>query len=118
MYCKCQKANFRHVGSYIDSIDWIKKKKATINPKDTDDKCFQYTAAVALNYEEIKQNPERASNMKPFINRYNWKGKNYPSKIDDWKTFEKNDPTIALNILYIKEKELCPAYISKTNSNC
>ena len=54
MYCKCQKANFRHVGSYIDSIDWIKKKKATINPKDTDDKCFQYTAAVALNYEEIK----------------------------------------------------------------
>ena len=56
--------------------------------------------------------------MKPFINRYNWKGKNYPSKIDDWKTFEKNDPTIALNILYIKEKELCPVYISKTNSNC
>ena len=56
--------------------------------------------------------------MKPFINRYNWKGKNYPSKIDDWKTFEKNDPTIALNVLYIKEKELCPAYISKTNSNC
>ena len=28
----------------------------------------------------------------------------YPSKIDDWKTFEKNNPTIALNILYIKRK--------------
>ena len=83
-----------------------------------DDKWFQYAATVALNYEEIKWNPERVSNIKPFINKYNWKGINYPSKIDDWKTFEKNNLTIALNILYIKEKEICPAYISKNNSNC
>ena len=26
---------------------------------------------------------------------------------------QKNNPTIALNILYIKELEVCPAYISK-----
>ena len=25
---------------------------------------------------------------------------------------------IALNILFVKEKEICPAFISKTNSNC
>ena len=56
------------------------------------------------NYEEIKWNPERVSNIKPFISKYNWKGINCPSKIGDWKTFEKNNPTIALNILYIKEK--------------
>ena len=31
---------------------------------------------------------------------------------------EKNNPIVALNILYIKEKEPCPAYISKINSNC
>ena len=43
---------------------------------------------------------------------------NYPSKIDDSKTFEQNNPTTALNILYIKEKEIWPAYISKINSNC
>ena len=47
---------------------------------------------------------QAVSNIKPFINKYNWKGINYPSKIDNWKTFEKNNPTIALNILYIKEK--------------
>ena len=34
------------------------------------------------------------------------------------KTFDKNNPTIALNILYIKEKEIFPAYISKLNLNC
>ena len=51
------------------------------------------------------------------MNKYNWNRINYPSKLDDWKTFEKNNPTIALNILYTKEKEICPAYISNHNSN-
>ena len=79
---------------------------------------FQYTVTVALYYKEIKWNPERVSNIKPFINKYNWKGINYSSKLDDWKTFEKNNVTIALNILYIKEKEIYPAYISEIKSNC
>ena len=70
-----------------------------MNPKNTDGKCFQYVATVALNYEEIRWNPERVPNIKLFRNKYNWKGINYPSKIDDWKIFEKNNPTIALNIL-------------------
>ena len=33
MYYKCHRINFICGGSYIDSPDWIKKKKATINPK-------------------------------------------------------------------------------------
>ena len=40
------------------------------------------------------------------MNKYNWNRINYPSKLDDWKTFEKNNPTIALNILYTKEKKI------------
>ena len=85
MYYKCHKANFKRGGSYIDSPDWIKNKKATINPKNEDDKCFQYAATAALNYEEINCNPERTSNIKSFINKYNLEGINYPSKIDYWK---------------------------------
>ena len=42
MYYKCHKVNFKCGASYIDSPDRIRKKKATINPKNTDDKCFQY----------------------------------------------------------------------------
>ena len=30
----------------------------------------------------------------------------------------KNNSTVALTILYIKEKEILPAYISKHNSTC
>ena len=44
------------------------------------------------------------------------KGVNYSSKTDDWKTFEKNNLAIALNILYIKEKDIYPSSISKHNS--
>ena len=29
MYYRCHKVNFRRSSSYIDSPDWIKKKKAT-----------------------------------------------------------------------------------------
>ena len=96
----------------FDSPDWTKKKKATINPKKKDDKCFQYTITVALNFGEIESDPEKVSNVKLFINKYKWKAIKYPSKIDDWKTFEKNNPTVTLNTLFIKEKEICPAYIS------
>ena len=49
--------------SYIDSPKWLKNKKAIINPKDNDDKCFQYTLTVALNHEQIKNNPERISKI-------------------------------------------------------
>ena len=38
MHCKCHKVNFKRGDSYIDSTDWIKKKKTTINPKNTDHK--------------------------------------------------------------------------------
>ena len=40
MYCKCHKVNFKRGGSYIDSPDWIKNKKATINSQNEDGKWF------------------------------------------------------------------------------
>ena len=89
----------------------MKKKRATINPKNTDDKCFQYTATVALNYEEIESHPERVSSIVRFINKYNWKGINCSSKIDYWKTFEKNNLTILLNILDNKKKNMSSLYL-------
>ena len=105
MYYKCHKVTFRRTFWFcIDSPNWKKETKTTsMNSKNTGDQCFQYAITV-VSYEEIKWNPKRVSNIKRFINKYNWKRINYPPKIDDWKTFAKNNPIIALNILYIKEK--------------
>ena len=73
---------------------------------------------MELNHEETKRDLQRILKIKPFINKYNWKGIKHPSKIDEWKTFEKINSTIALSTFYIKkkEKEIYPAYISKHNS--
>ena len=58
-----------------------KKQKVAINPiNKKDNKCFQYAATVALNYEEIKKDSQRITKIKPFINKYNWERINFPSK--------------------------------------
>ena len=36
-------------------------------------KYFQYAVTAASNHQNIKYNPERISNIKPFIDQYNWK---------------------------------------------
>ena len=116
LYYKCHKINLNCGGSYIDSSDWIKNKKATINPiNKKDNKCFQYAVTVALNYEGIKKHPQRITKNKPFINKYNWEGINYPSE-NDWEKIKKNNVTIA-DVLYTKKEKIYPAYVSKHNSN-
>ena len=70
LYYKCYKTNLTRGGSYIESPDRIKNKKVTINPKNKNDKCFQYATTVALIYEEIRWSPERVSNIKPYTNKY------------------------------------------------
>ena len=65
---KCHRMSFRCDRSYTDSTERIKKKKATINQKSKDDKCFQYALMVALNNRETESHPERVLNIKPIIN--------------------------------------------------
>ena len=103
-------------GSYIESPEWIKNKGVTINTKNNN--CFQYAITVGLNYQNINHNLERISKLKPFINNYNWKDIEFPSHSKDWRKFDCNNKTIALNILYVpyNTKEIRQAYISKYNN--
>ena len=119
LYYKCHKVNANHFGSYIDSPNWIKNKKAAINPiNKKDNKCFQYTVTVTLNYEEVRKDLQRITKIKPFVNKYNSEEINFLSEKDDWKKIEKNNVTIALNVLYAKKEKIYPAYVSKHKSNC
>ena len=67
-----QNTSLKKAGSYIDSPRWLRNKRTTINPQNNDDNFFQYASTVALNYNEIENQPERISNIKPFIDQYNW----------------------------------------------
>ena len=71
---------------------------------------------VALNYREINWKPEGVVNVEHFLNEYTWDGIRYPSKIEHLKNFESNFLTIALNVLYRKEMEMCLAHISEYKS--
>ena len=63
LYYHLQKTSVKRIGSsYINSPKWLKNKKATINPKNNDNNCFQYAIIVALNPKQIKSHPERTSN--------------------------------------------------------
>ena len=42
LYYNLNKVSLSRGGPYIDSPKWLKNKKTTINPKNNDDKCFQY----------------------------------------------------------------------------
>ena len=57
--------------------------------------------------KKYKEDPERITKTKPFIiNKYNKERINFPSEKDDWENLEKNNLTIALNVLYLKPKNI------------
>ena len=68
-----------------------------------DDNCFWYAIIAASNHKQIKNHTEAISNLKSFIDQYDWKERNFPSKQEkDWKKFESNNKSIALNILFVQ----------------
>ena len=111
LYYHLHKISLNRAGSYIDSSEQLKIKGATINPKNKNNECFKYGITIALNHEKIGKNPQR------IIDTYNWNDIKFPSHSNDWKKFEQNNKTIALNILYVPYniKQVRPAHISKYN---
>ena len=54
LYSSLNETRLKRGKSYIKSTEWLKNKGATINPKNKkDNKCFQYSVTLALNYNEI-----------------------------------------------------------------
>ena len=57
LYYKFHKMSLNRVRSYIDSTKWL-KINSTINPRNNDNRCFQYAVVVAINHH-----PERIPNI-------------------------------------------------------
>ena len=81
----------------LNSLGWLRgKKEAIINGINS----FQNALNEALNYQTIETHLERISKIMPYIDKYNWKGIEFPAGPKDWKKFEQNNKEIALNILF------------------
>ena len=116
LYYDFNKTSINRDGSYIDLPKWLKDRKSIINPKNNDNKFFQYAVTLALNLNKTKKKTQRVSKIKPFIEKYNWEDIDFPSTSEDWKKFESSNE-VALNILYVpfNTKKINIAYKSKNN---
>ena len=66
----------------INSLGWLTgKKEAIINNNSS----FQNALDDALNYQNIKRDPDKMSKLKPYINKYNWEGIDFPAEPKDSK---------------------------------
>ena len=85
--------------SYIDLPDWIKNKKAIINIKNKDEKCFLW---CILRYLHPKERDEQIiSDLKKYEFSLNTKGITFPIKLKDISKFEKLNPNLpGINVFY------------------
>ena len=67
------KIDLRRGSSFIDTPEWLKNKKATINPQNTNNAyCFMYAIAIALFHEALGNNPGRISKkLIEYVNAFN-----------------------------------------------
>ena len=97
--------NLTRGSSYLPLPDWIEKKKAIINPQNDDEECFKWTVITALEWTEIKSHPERVSNLRKFVDNYDWSGLRFPVSIKDIREFEIEN-NISINILAVEGRDI------------
>ena len=117
LYYYFHKIDMKREESYIEPPEWLKNKKATINPKNkNDDNCFQLAITVILNHQNIGRDPQKISKIKPFINQYNWKGIEFPTEQKDW-TKRLNKIIRQLRLTYYMCHTIPNKYLVRTNQN-
>ena len=97
--------------SYIELPKWISDKKATINVKNNDNKCFKWAVLAALHHSE-NTHINNVYTYTKYENELNFNDIRFPVAISDIEKFEKNNENIAVNV-YGEEKEVISSlYIS------
>ena len=102
-----------NAGSYMELPAYLRNKKAIINMKNQDDKCFLWCVLRALNPKD--NHPERVD--KDLISKQdtlNMKGIKYPVSFRDIDRFECLNPNISITVLgYNNDKRVYPLKVSK-----
>ena len=95
------KLNLTRGSSYIPLPDWLAKKKAILNPKNFDVKCFKWSVIAALKWEEIDRDHQRVSKLRRY--EFDWEGISYPVSTKDISKFETRN-RIGVNVLALNGK--------------
>ena len=102
-----------NAGSYIELPPALKNKKAIINMKNQDDKCFLWCVLRALNPKD--NHPERIDNdLKSKVDILNMQGIQYPVSFRGIDRFESQNPEISITVLgYNKDERVNTLKVSK-----
>ena len=97
------KIDLRRGSSYIPSPQWLKAKKAVVNPKNKKDNyCFAYATTIAIYHKEIGRDLDRISNkLLDCTEKLEWDGIDFPASVSDFKKLEKLNEGIALNVFFV-----------------
>ena len=99
--------------SYIPLDPYLANKKAIINMKNEDDKCFMWCVLRAL-YPKDKNAERIDKDLKSKQDNINMKGIHYPVSLKAIERFEQLNPNISISVLgYNKEDGVFPLQISK-----
>ena len=97
--------NLMRGSSYVPLPDWLTKKKAIINPKNSDMECFKWAVIAAMKWEEIDRDHQRVSKLKRYEGEFDWSGLEFPVSFRDINKFERNNE-IGVNILAVENKKI------------
>ena len=95
--------NLTRGSSYIPLPDWLASKKAIVNPHNDDEECFKWSV-IAVENAGMKD-PQRVSNLRKFMDNYDWSGLEFPVSIKDIGKFETRN-NISVNISAVEGRDI------------
>ena len=102
-----------NAGSYIELPPALKNKKAIINMKNQDDKCFMWSVLRALNLKD-RDNERIDNDLKNKVDILNMQGIQYPVNFRGIDRFESQNPEISITVLgYNKDERVNTLKVSK-----
>lgn len=96
--------------SYFPTPDYI-PPRSVINVKNKDNRCFEWAILSALYPVGHGKNPNKLYNYEAHLGELDFAGINFPVQITDIKKFERQNPTLSVNV-FSWENGLYPQYIS------
>ena len=96
--------------SYIPTDPWLSAKKAIINIKNDDEKCFIWSVLAALHPQKL--HAYRVSKYVLYQNEMNVEDLIFPLKVTDVKKFEKKNPTPSVNVFALEKKTVYPVHLT------
>ena len=95
--------NLMRGSSYLPLPDWLVSKKARNNHHKDDDECFKWLVITAENAG--MKDPQYISDLRKFMDNYDWSGLEFPVSIKDIRKFETRN-NISVNILAVKGRDI------------